>query len=34
MPVARLMQEVSGVEMRAWAKYYEYKALLAKRKNK
>lgn len=31
MPVERLMHEVSSIEIRAWAKYYERKAELAKR---
>jgi len=34
MPVGELMETVSSVEIRAWAKYYEYKAELAKRKQR
>lgn len=32
-PVGQLMNEMTGLEIRAWAKYYERKAQLAKRKN-
>jgi hypothetical protein len=34
MPVGELMVTMSSVEIRAWAKYYEHKADLAKRKQR
>jgi hypothetical protein len=34
MPVSELMEKLSSVEIRAWAKYYERKAELAKRKQR
>lgn len=33
LPVAQLMEQLTSLEIRAWAKYYEKKAQLAKRKN-